>query len=120
MPDHSARAEQVIITNLHLRGDGREDPMRAITQVWGLDGSLIAEMDPRGAEKLRKEELTARMRISDANWEAERLREGLRRIETKCAESHSNRLGRDISNMVSAILSPNATKDLTAPKGQSQ
>lgn len=42
-----ARCEEVIITDLLLRGSGtNEDPYRRVVQVWSKDGNLIAENDP--------------------------------------------------------------------------
>lgn len=41
------KVEQVIISHEALRGKGVEgDPFRRITQVFTLDGELIAERDP--------------------------------------------------------------------------
>ena len=41
-----ARLIEVIVTNLELRGNGKDDPYRRITQYWSLDGKLLAEVDP--------------------------------------------------------------------------
>lgn len=42
-----AHLETVIITRLTRRGAGKgADPVRIITQVWTLDGVLVAEQDP--------------------------------------------------------------------------
>jgi len=39
--------KQVIITQLSRRGDGKNDPIRRITEVWDLEtGEKIAEYDP--------------------------------------------------------------------------
>jgi len=38
--------KEVIISNLTLRGNGKDDPYRRITQVFEKDGTLIAEYDP--------------------------------------------------------------------------
>lgn len=39
--------EDVIITTILRRGEGVEsDPIRIITQVFSMDGKLIAEYDP--------------------------------------------------------------------------
>lgn len=39
---------EVVITRLLRRGTGKEDnPIRAITQVYEKDGTLIAESDPQ-------------------------------------------------------------------------
>lgn len=47
-PSGSARVMQVIVTDLTERGAGTEaDPVRRITQIWGLDGTLVAEIDPK-------------------------------------------------------------------------
>jgi len=35
----------VIKTYLELRGNGKDDPFRRITQYWTLDGKLLAEKD---------------------------------------------------------------------------
>lgn len=37
---------EVIITNKKRRGNGKDDPYRAITEVFTKDGQLIAEYDP--------------------------------------------------------------------------
>lgn len=44
--DKPVRVQEVIITNNLRRGDGKETPIRAVLQVWSLDGDLIAENDP--------------------------------------------------------------------------
>ncbi len=45
--DKSVRVAQVIITNNVVAGDGTKgNPIRLITQVWSMDGDLIAERDP--------------------------------------------------------------------------
>ena len=50
-----AKCEEVIITNLTLRGSGVEmDPYRRVVQVYTKDGVLLAEHDPCLAELLRK------------------------------------------------------------------
>ena len=42
-----AYVTQVIITNLRRIGLGKDgDPLRIVTQIWTLDGTLIAEIDP--------------------------------------------------------------------------
>lgn len=41
-----AEVIQVIRTTLTRRGDGKDDPIRSITQYWSLDGELLAEVDP--------------------------------------------------------------------------
>lgn len=41
-----ARVIQVIETTLERRGDGKDTPIRLITQYWTLDGELLAEVDP--------------------------------------------------------------------------
>jgi hypothetical protein len=43
---HVALVQKVIITTLRTRGRGDDnDPVRLITQIWTLDGKLIAEVD---------------------------------------------------------------------------
>lgn len=39
---------QVIRTTLLRRGDGKssDSPIRAVTQYWTFDGTLLAEVDP--------------------------------------------------------------------------
>jgi hypothetical protein len=44
--NNEARVIQVIETSLMRRGDGKEIPIRIITQYWSLDGKLLAEVDP--------------------------------------------------------------------------
>jgi hypothetical protein len=42
----NARCEEVLITDLLIRGDGtQKNPYRRIVQVWAKDGTLIAEKD---------------------------------------------------------------------------
>lgn len=41
-----ARVIQVIETTLERRGDGKDDPIRIVTQYWSFDGELLAEDDP--------------------------------------------------------------------------
>ena len=39
--------EELIVTNLTLRGKGEEgSPLRRIRQVWTREGELVAEYDP--------------------------------------------------------------------------
>ena len=59
-----ARVEQVIITELELRGEGVEgDPIRRIKQCWSFSGELLFERDvwkeeheKRQLQKKEKEE----------------------------------------------------------------
>jgi hypothetical protein len=45
--EKEVRVQQVIITRNARRGRGvAEDPLRVITQIWSMDGELIAENDP--------------------------------------------------------------------------
>jgi hypothetical protein len=46
LPLDRARVVQVIETTLQRRGNGKDDPLRVVTQYWTLDGKLIAERDP--------------------------------------------------------------------------
>ena len=41
-----AQVRQIIQTTLTRRGNGKEDPIRIITQFWSLEGELLAEVDP--------------------------------------------------------------------------
>lgn len=41
-----ARLIEVIETTIARRGNGKDDPIRIITQYWTLDGALLAEVDP--------------------------------------------------------------------------
>jgi len=42
------RVIQVIQTTLEKRGDGStENPQRNVTQYYGIDGKLLAEIDPK-------------------------------------------------------------------------
>lgn len=54
--DH-ARVIQVVETTLTRRGDGKNDPIRVVTQYWTLDGEMLAEVDLRG-------EITLEMSLS--------------------------------------------------------
>ncbi|HMF60227.1 MAG TPA: hypothetical protein VK595_07645 [Vicinamibacterales bacterium] len=48
LPMDRAELVQVIRTSLTRRGDGKDDPIRIITQYWSVDGELLAEVDPVG------------------------------------------------------------------------
>ena len=37
---------EVIRTTLSKRGNGKDIPVRIITQYWSTDGELLAEVDP--------------------------------------------------------------------------
>ncbi len=37
---------EVIRTELEMRGNGKDDPIRIIVQYWSKDGTLLAEVDP--------------------------------------------------------------------------
>ncbi|MEH7381769.1 hypothetical protein V7138_15000 [Bacillus sp. JJ1533] len=41
-----AKVTQVIETILKRKGNGKDDPIRIITQYWSLDGELLFEFDP--------------------------------------------------------------------------
>lgn len=41
-----ARLIEVIETTLTRRGNGKDDPIRVVTQYWSKDGRLLAENDP--------------------------------------------------------------------------
>lgn len=51
MSYQTAKVIQVIVTTLKLKGDGKLDPYRIITQYWSLDGELLAEVDPVDEDK---------------------------------------------------------------------
>ena len=40
--------QEVIITDLNRRGNGKDTPLRRIIEVYEKDGSLIAQNDPMG------------------------------------------------------------------------
>jgi len=42
----TAKMIEVIETTLLRRGNGKEIPVRVITQYWAKDGTLLAEYDP--------------------------------------------------------------------------
>lgn len=42
----SAKLISVIETDLLRLGDGKEDPIRRVTQYWSTDGVLLAQSDP--------------------------------------------------------------------------
>lgn len=42
----AAQVIQVIVTTLARRGNGKDTPIRVLTQYWSLDGKLLAEVDP--------------------------------------------------------------------------
>jgi hypothetical protein len=41
-----AKVIEVIQTTLEVRGNGKDTPLRVITQYWSLQGDLLAEVDP--------------------------------------------------------------------------
>lgn len=43
---NTVQAMEVIETTLTRRGNGRDTPIRIITQYWAKDGTLLAERDP--------------------------------------------------------------------------
>lgn len=43
---NEAKIVKLIKTTLTKRGDGKNDPIRVITQYWDFDGILIFEFDP--------------------------------------------------------------------------
>lgn len=51
----SVSIEEVIITNILRRGNGKTTPVRIITEVWSKDGVKIAEYDPYPEYALEKE-----------------------------------------------------------------
>jgi hypothetical protein len=42
----TAVLKDVIITRITRRGDGKDNPIRVITEVWTTEGQKIAEYDP--------------------------------------------------------------------------
>lgn len=42
----TAKLQEVIVTDIMRRGDGKDDPIRIITQYWSKNGELLAEVDP--------------------------------------------------------------------------
>ena len=42
----TAKLQEVIVTDIKRRGNGKDDPIRIITQYWSKDGELLAEVDP--------------------------------------------------------------------------
>lgn len=54
----NAKIQTVIITDLELRGDGKEDPYRRILQCYSLEGELLFEKD-HWLEQLEAEKLFA-------------------------------------------------------------
>lgn len=44
--DKEVMVMQVIRTTNARRGDGVNEPIRAITQFWSMQGDLLAEVDP--------------------------------------------------------------------------
>ena len=61
----NAKVIQVIETTLLKRGNGKDTPVRIITQYWSIDGRLLAEVDPCIKEKqpLNKAEIMAVDRV---------------------------------------------------------
>ena len=53
----TARVIEVIETTLTRRGDGKETPIRIITQYWSKDGQLLAERDPSPDRKPQGSEI---------------------------------------------------------------
>jgi len=42
----TAKVIQVIETTLTRRGNGKDTPIRIVTEYWSLDGRLLVESDP--------------------------------------------------------------------------
>lgn len=42
---------EVIRTTLKVKGNGKDDPFRHVTQFWSLEGELLAEVDPHKANE---------------------------------------------------------------------
>lgn len=42
----SAKVIRVIETKMGKRGNGRDDPLRTLTQYWSEEGEMLAEVDP--------------------------------------------------------------------------
>ena len=42
----TAKLQEVIVTDIKRRGNGKDDPFRVITQYWSKDGELLVEFDP--------------------------------------------------------------------------
>jgi len=42
----NAKLQQVIITDLDLVGDGKDNPYRRLIQCWSLEGKLLFQKDP--------------------------------------------------------------------------
>jgi hypothetical protein len=43
----NARVQQIIITELTIRGEGTErSPIRRVTEFWDFEGNKLAEVDP--------------------------------------------------------------------------
>jgi hypothetical protein len=51
--------KEVIISNLKRRGNGKDDPIRAVLQVFEKDGTLICENDPYLNDKLGFDDIVA-------------------------------------------------------------
>jgi len=45
---------KVIRTNLAVRGNGINDPIRIITQYWTLEGEMLFEVDPMAQETMEE------------------------------------------------------------------
>jgi len=47
----TVRVIEVVETTLTRRGNGKDTPIRIITQYWSKDGELLAERDPSPDEE---------------------------------------------------------------------
>ena len=57
----NAKLQQVIITDLDMVGNGKDDPYRRLLQCWSLDGRLLFQKDP-WLEQTEADKLAARRR----------------------------------------------------------
>lgn len=48
--------QEFIVTYLQRRGDGINDPIRVVPQIWTKEGELVAEWDPCAEPEQENEE----------------------------------------------------------------
>ena len=108
-----AAVRPVIITNLDRRGNGRDDPLRRVMQVWTLEGDLLATVDPCAESQHNAAIYRANAEAAKAHSETERLVQALRRIRSECAASDVNRSA--LSKRIGAIVRDTLTPAQGAP-----
>lgn len=80
-----AQLMEVIVTNLLVRGNGMNTPMRQVTQYFSKEGELLAEFDPspdyeHKLESYKEKALQNVKTIHDLTQKVDELQERLRKV----------------------------------------